>query len=40
MTRADYTEETWSIFAEALEKAQSVAGNEAATQAEVDEAVS
>ncbi len=40
LTRADYTEETWKIFAEALEKAQSVAGNETATQEEVDEAVS
>ena len=40
LTRADYTEETWRIFAEALEKAQSVAGNETATQEEVDEAVS
>ena len=40
LTRADYTEETWNIFAEALEKAQRVAGNENAAQEEVDEAVS
>ena len=40
LTKADYTEETWNIFAEALEKAQRVAGNENAAQEEVDGAVS
>ncbi len=37
--RADYTEESWAAFAEALSNAQAVAANESATQDEVDAAV-
>ena len=39
LTKADYTEETWNVFADVLKKAQSVDKNEKATQEEVDEAV-
>ncbi len=38
--RADYTEETWTAFAEALSNAHRVVQNEAASQDDVDQAVS
>ena len=36
---AEYTEESWEVFAQALENAQAVLANEAATQEEVDQAL-
>jgi len=39
LNEADFTAESWSVFAFALSQAQAVLANEAATQAEVDAAV-
>src|SRR5699024_6092346 len=39
LDESQYTEESWSVFASALEAAESVLANEDATQEEVDEAL-